>query len=886
MNGLSSYFSQIIEIASFPALFALGALALGVAVVRRCAELRRRSREAGFVSAAVAILFVAAMTINSFPTQAEKTNIVSRIDYETGSLAFFGGMLLSSLSSGDEGEEDSGAESESALCNETNTIPFLASLTNTIPHWSYCVYEDGVRIRFDDDWRFPYGTDHLASVEVMSYGAVWSNSFNMNAIASFAAKLSMVPNGSEFRYGRTESNSYEFAWLNGRDARINGNEFTGAIELKRNGDARIFTGAGVVTLPYTVPFAHDGFGQDDEWVCANFTNAEEILSFGYESWAEDQIGIDLTNGIYLFTASFPAVPPEPTRLFVGDYSVCVTNAGEYSFVLEKGAEYEFGTWPYNGDVDYWVQDDMGASSQLLTASWNYGNAPGEWSIDGGWCRLYIPGTNNYGYCCWMPILQGSPNLAHLGADAFPLALEAVLADYCGSVAPTYQWTASYDNIQFTAPNAQRTIVNCNVQPSWSSITMSVRVDFGNYNLLSEVDSTYGIYDKPQITVSIDMQDLLLKRSCWMDGSSSANARIAFRCDVITNGTIEAWVDSGADRIDSQLKSRVVCDIRDASTWEREYSVDGILESQKTGDVKLCCRFVDLNGVEVAYCSKNITVIRPCGIEVPSAPTTGLVVLQGSSVGVQLSTIPQIDSCQVEWCTSRRRAEIDYDDWSVVNSGSANESLAFNSPGIYAIRARTICTCQSNQVEFIRRTSEGWSDVVRENIGPGVVGDRDHIGVSSALKLISIRNEALLHMNVAEYTKKAATPAKHGFSAVGRNTWKCNLFVAHVVTEAGVHVPVYHTITHSWPFEDTYFPPLANDWGADDNQIPGWVRLPANGYPEPGMIAARPQPGGTGHCGIVDYDGWVISARSKGVSRNATKMLDGSCRYNKPEETNE
>jgi len=38
-------------------------------------------------------------------------------------------------------------------------------------------------------------------------------------------------------------------------------------------------------------------------------------------------------------------------------------------------------------------------------------------------------------------------------------------------------------------------------------------------------------------------------------------------------------------------------------------------------------------------------------------------------------------------------------------------------------------------------------------------------------------------------------------------------------------------------------------------------------------------------GIVDYDGWTISARQNGVSRNADKMLDGSCGYNKPEVTN-
>ena len=75
MSGFVVYLTQVVEIASFTALLAIGALALGVAVARRCAELRRRSREAGLVSAAVAILFAAAMTINSFPTLWRKASM-------------------------------------------------------------------------------------------------------------------------------------------------------------------------------------------------------------------------------------------------------------------------------------------------------------------------------------------------------------------------------------------------------------------------------------------------------------------------------------------------------------------------------------------------------------------------------------------------------------------------------------------------------------------------------------------------------------------------------------------------------------------------------------------------------------------------------------------
>ena len=108
-------------------------------------------------------------------------------------------------------------------------------------------------------------------------------------------------------------------------------------------------------------------------------------------------------------------------------------------------------------------------------------------------------------------------------------------------------------------------------------------------------------------------------------------------------------------------------------------------------------------------------------------------------------------------------------------------------------------------------------------------------------------------------------------------WKCNRFVADVAIEAGFEVPHNQT---SHLFGGTY-PPVANDWATGRN-IGEWIHL-GSVYPEPGFLAARENPNGQGHCGIVDYDGWVISARPDGVGRNAKKMLDGTIKYNKPKE---
>ena len=129
------------------------------------------------------------------------------------------------------------------------------------------------------------------------------------------------------------------------DAAINrdtNNLVSASLELFRKGDVSVTTNGVAAYLPRELPFPHDGFGQDAEWVTANFTNATEILAIGYPQWVNAQVGEGLTNGLYKFTVTIPDDPPETVQLVVGDLSVAVTNAGEYVFLLEKGIDYEYG----------------------------------------------------------------------------------------------------------------------------------------------------------------------------------------------------------------------------------------------------------------------------------------------------------------------------------------------------------------------------------------------------------------------------------------------------------------------------------------------------------------------------------------------------------------
>ena len=107
-------------------------------------------------------------------------------------------------------------------------------------------WKDSFWLKFADEWRFPYGTNHLYGVEVISFGELWQTPFNNNAVASLGAPAEIVPALSSFFYEFTPSNSYRFAWENAAINRDTNNLLTASLELFRNGDTLTVTN-GVVT---------------------------------------------------------------------------------------------------------------------------------------------------------------------------------------------------------------------------------------------------------------------------------------------------------------------------------------------------------------------------------------------------------------------------------------------------------------------------------------------------------------------------------------------------------------------------------------------------------------------------------------------------------------
>ena len=441
----------------------------------------------------------------------------------------------------------------------------------TIPSWEHGIYEDGARIVFPDGWVFPFGSNHLASVEVMPWGAVSPDGFSRSQVAAFGPRLSMVPGVSSFHYGMTSSNSCAFEWSSARDGRINGEPFDGRIELFRNGDVSVTTNGVAALLPRELPFPHSGFGQDDEWVAANFTNATEILAVGYPQWVDAQVGEGLTNGLYKLSAAVADDPPETTFLSVGELSVAITNAGEYVFLLEKGPAYDLTVFPPSSNVTISAVDDVPTmrGTPMMRSIGDPG--AGHWVPDSGdfWTD-YVAGMG-HARLWWLPWLCGSPDVVHVDPMAGPVTFHADLLDYRGSAA-SFLWTGS-DALTIASPNSQATAVTADLA-DWRLANLSVTASFGfDRSLTSYLYVSYGTNDSPQVSCSLSVQSVHFIN----EGDRPERVypvSVSLFCPVETNGVVSIshegsdgalfWSDAAATQPLSSLSGILLSSVAEES----------------------------------------------------------------------------------------------------------------------------------------------------------------------------------------------------------------------------------------------------------------------------------------------------------------------------------
>ena len=417
-------------------------------------------------------------------------------------------------------------------------------------------WKDSFWLDFEDGWVFPCGTNHLSGVEVVSCGQIWPTPFDTNAVASAGVPFEIVPGLTTFGYEFTPSNSYRFVWNDAAINRDTNNLVSAALELFRNGDVSVTTNGVAAYLPRELPFPHNGFGQDDEWVTANFTNATEILAVGYSQWVDAQVGEGLTNGLYKLSVAVADDPPETTFLSVGDLSVAVTNAGEYVFLLEKGEEYGLSFFPPSTNIAVFAVDDVPVfrSAPPLRSSWAWGD--GIWSTDiGEFTCDYVSGASS-ATCWWLPWLCGSPDVAHIEPSDPRAEFFAQVFDYVHPENATFEWDVG-EGLVAATPYAQSTLVTAVDIPSWRRVSMSVTAFFGSIgNLTSSLCFTVGTNATPQAGVSVsvprvmfqndddDNYDGIVDYEVVNFGNVQTNVEddivkggVVFRSDVPTNGTV-------------------------------------------------------------------------------------------------------------------------------------------------------------------------------------------------------------------------------------------------------------------------------------------------------------------------------------------------------------
>ena len=633
------------------------------------------------------------------------------------------------------------------------------------------------------------------------------------------------------------------------------NLVSAALELFRSGDVMVTTNGVAALLPRELPFAHDGFGQDAEWVTANFTNATEIAAAGgYAAWVDAQVGEGLTNGLYKFTVTVMDDPPEITLLSVGDLSVAVTNAGEYGFLLEKGVEYEYGTVPFLTNVTYSAVDDIpNVQPRLLSVG---GDDADCWTVDGGY-ENQEPTAAAPGRVAWWPLFYGSPDVSHIGPGDSPVTFEAVLSDYCSSGAVAYQWTAS-DGLAVASPNSQSTEVTVSQMPSWSEANLSVTATLGAKTLCSYTDRlTYGTNATPQVHLSLNLPAAILLNSNAVSAAKIAAAGWTFSSDAPTSGVIQVSCVSGGAKVSTSglLGEWTVDDSFTASA-----TIEGVETSEAVGDVVFRATFVGGDGVTNAV-ARALTVVRTDDVLIPSAPSDGLVILTNTPVAMVLDCAPQGAGSLLStmWHVRRLKSDGTYGEWTLADYTHPGASTVFTPTegGIYQVRTLASVAAGGTDERFYV-----WDADENGAIGPGREGAFKSFGVVSSPWQMTLRDCAIGFLGSTAYLSTAALPAQYGFPEypAGDLIFKCNIFVAHRIVQSGLPCPK----TRGW-FNS--YPPLANDWANPSYGIGDWILTTPAEFPEPGLIVADPDPETSGHMGILDFDGCGISAGLSNVNRH-------------------
>ncbi len=733
-------------------------------------------------------------------------------------------------------------------------------------------WRDDHYLKFDTDWVFPHGTNHYSGIWIYSWGKLAAPR-TRQSFAALGTELALFPEESEVTWERTTSNTYRVAWQNGfPDRRSRENAMSASFELFRNGDIAITTNNVTRYIERELPFDCAGRGQDTAWVAANYPNDVEAIAEagGYAAWVDEKVGVGLENGLYRFTATFPTTPLEVIELFVGPYTVAVTNAGDYVFLLEKGRDYSFGTRPFIADVTYAAVDDLGDKQESKVTNRASHMYVQTWTEVVGFLSMTKPSENTEGSCSWLPKLRGSPDDPEWSPGSLPQTFTAELTDFAYNTSVAYEWKAPKGNLAIISPSMKETEV-CWLSAT-TDIELSVTAKFGEHSLTSTF-ATYIIEETEHATLTLAMPRALIKATQEGDLDGNGDFVFAFSSPYPTNGIIKLTCDTGG-HVD-------IDGLEDGATYEWEVSSFSNIvarlipksTSDAMNDVQFHATFVPEEG-DSLEADASLTVVEADELSLMADTPRGVALLCGkpfvAKIGIKPKEATHLVSAR--WQTRQLQRSGSYNNWDDCYFFHTSEPDAILTPtagGIYQLRA-TIFDGVGGEATRVYK----WESSEDVNIGLCQKGDYKSIGVASEQWQLDLLNCARGFLGKTGYGYNDDCPGQYGFATVPAGSWKCNIFVAYRACQLGFNVPAMH-----WDIPFGILPPLANEW-AGSKRIEGWTH--AQGCPQPGWIIAHPNAFGSGHVGITDFDGAGVAAGSKFVNRRFKNWQDGTSTYRRKE----
>lgn len=235
----------------------------------------------------------------------------------------------------------------------------------------------------------------------------------------------------------------------------------------------------------------------------------------------------------------------------------------------------------------------------------------------------------------------------------------------------------------------------------------------------------------------------------------------------------------------------------------------------------------------------------------------------------------------EWQARRVMLDGNFEAWTALGPNGApyhlpEQTVYVNNEGCYQLQLAVILPDTTKiEMPYTRRwNARSIIDSHGTIALSGQVGKPDYFGVANDSIAMDIRNRAKAWLGSTQYSVDAQmitnpNPPTGLWNPSTLGASKCNIFVNHVSNYVGNFTPywVRHLIFCAAPLarQDWFTDPSAN---VDLNTY-GWPFCATGRFPSPGMAISTDHGGtgtGSGHVGILDYDGSWINAGKKSVNK--------------------